>query len=61
MVMRKTKKDANRCYKVIKHSVSSEFWAELVKWTDFKCYRSSFVLSRDLVFVFRFHSLFQCW
>lgn len=35
MVMRKIKKDANRRYKVT-HSVNSEFWAELIKWTDFK-------------------------
>jgi L-type amino acid transporter 9 len=35
MVMRKTRKDAYRRYKV-RHSVSSEFWAELIMWTDFK-------------------------
>lgn len=60
MVMRKTKKDASRHYKV-RHSVSSELWAELIKWTDLKPYRSSVVLSRDLLFVFRSLSLFHCW
>jgi hypothetical protein len=36
MVMRKTKKDANRRYKVRRNSVSTELWVELINWTDFR-------------------------